>query len=151
MGLKSEVPLSDPINRVSWRRDRRMAIYHNNLQHSTTSGDSKSTGDSINRFVKEVTDDPSILDHESSKDYLVTEIGRKVHSFMLKSDMEEVNKSLTLQQLGLDSLMAIELRRWWKQVMGVEITVLEIMGSGTLDQLGAVATKKLAEKIKGSV
>lgn len=29
MGLHSEIPLDDPANRVNWRRDRRMGMYHN--------------------------------------------------------------------------------------------------------------------------
>jgi Phosphopantetheine attachment site len=48
----------------------------------------------------------------------------------------------------MDSLMAIELRRWWKQAFGFDISVLEIMGFGTPEELGKVAgegLKKFAE------
>lgn len=49
----------------------------------------------------------------------------------------------SLSGMGMDSLMAIELRRWWKQAFGLDISVLEIMGSGTLEELGKVAGQGL--------
>jgi aryl carrier-like protein len=58
-------------------------------------------------------------------------VGKKIHDLMLKPD-EEVEIDRTLAQIGLDSLMAIELRRWIKQVFGLTMSVLEIMGSGSL-------------------
>ena len=68
---------------------------------------------------------------------------------MLK-DEADLDTSLTLVQIGLDSLMAIELRRWWKQALGLEISVLEIMASGSLEALGAVAAKGLKERFAGA-
>lgn len=58
---------------------------------------------------------------------------------------------MTLSGIGVDSLMAIELRRWWKQAFGLDINVLEIMGSGTLEELGKVAAKGLREKFERKV
>ena len=95
-------------------------------------------------------DDPGILSQRSSTEYLASEIGRKIHGFMLKPDEEEVNISSSLDQIGLDSLMAIELRRWWKQAFGMDISVLEIMGSGTLEQLGKVAAERMGERLGAS-
>ena len=146
MGLRSDLPLQDPNNRTNWRRDRRMAIYHNiSLQSASSSAQSKSS--ELQLFLKHAMDDPSILSQQSSSEYLALEIGRKVHGFMLKPDEEEVDISLSLGQIGLDSLMAIELRRWWKQAFGMEISVLEIMGSGTLGQLGKAAAERMGERL----
>lgn len=147
MGLRSDVPLQDPNNRTNWRRDRRMAIYHN-ISVEFASLSSQSNSSDFQLFLKYTRDDASILSQSSSTEYLACEIGRKVHGFMLKPDEEEVNISLSLGQLGLDSLMAIELRRWWKQAFGVDISVLEIMGSGTLEQLGKVAAESLGERLR---
>ena len=146
MGLRSDLPLQDPNNRTNWRRDRRMAMYHNIFLQSASSS-SQSNSSDFQLFLKHAMDDPSILSQQSSTEYLASEIGRKVHGFMLKPDEEEVNISLSLGQIGLDSLMAIELRRWWKQAFGVDISVLEIMGSGTLEQLGKVAAERLGERL----
>ena len=59
---------------------------------------------------------------------------------MVKDDTE-VDITMSLAAIGLDSLVAIEMRRWWKQIFGLDITILEIISSGTLEELG----KKAAE------
>jgi aryl carrier-like protein len=69
---------------------------------------------------------------------------------LLKSE-EDIDISLTLAQIGLDSLMSIELRRWWKQAFGLEISVLEIMAAGTLESLGAGLSQSLKQKLTGGV
>lgn len=68
---------------------------------------------------------------------------------MLKSD-EEVDIALSLAQLGLDSLMAVELRRWWKQALGVQISQLEIMATGSLMESEKIAAETLQGKIVGT-
>lgn len=62
-------------------------------------------------------------------------------------DEADLDTSLTLKQIGLDSLMAIKLRRWWKQAMGLEISVLEIMATGSIEALGNVAAQSLKAKL----
>lgn len=52
--------------------------------------------------------------------------------------------------MGLDSLMAIELRRWWRIALGLDVSVLEIMGAGTLEELGKIAAEKLVSKSRVS-
>ena len=68
---------------------------------------------------------------------------------MLK-DEEDLDTSLTLHEIGVDSPMAIELRRWWKHAFGLDISSLRIIGRGTLDALGAVAAKGLKERLTGN-
>ena len=147
MGLRSEVPLQDPNNRTNWRRDRRMAIYHN-FSLEAVAVASQNEANEFQLFLARVKDDPELLKMQSSQNFLAAEIGKKIYSFMLRSiEGEEIDVHLSLNQIGLDSLMAIELRRWWKQAFGLDISVLEIMGSGSLEQLGKVAAQSLGEKM----
>lgn len=146
MGLRSEGDLNDPNTRTNWRRDRRMGFYHNNNEKETNTRGSSSE---LIAFLARVADDVEVLDDPQSVSYLSHEIGKKVFSLMLKPE-DDLDISLTLSQIGLDSLMAIELRRWWKQVLGLQISVLEIMATGTLEALGGVAAKSLKDKFAGS-
>ena len=57
---------------------------------------------------------------------------------------------ITPRAIGVDSLMAIELRKWWKQAFGLEISVLEMMGLGTIKELGKVAAQRLKVKLGSS-
>ena len=65
-------------------------------------------------------------------------------------DAGDVDVGMTLGAVGVDSLMAIELRRWWKRAFGLEISVLEIMGLGTIRELSKVAAQRLKVKLGGA-
>ena len=147
MGLRSELHLDDPHNRTNWRRDRRMAIYHN-VRNNDLGQNPSTTSNALNDFLSRAADDPDILGEKASSEFFAHEIGRKVLDFMLKPD-EDIDITLNLIQIGLDSLMAIELRRWWKQAFRLEISVLEIMASGTLEALGAAAAEGVRTKLVG--
>ncbi|TVY75062.1 Highly reducing polyketide synthase gloL [Fusarium oxysporum f. sp. cubense] len=143
MGLRSEGDLNDSSTRTNWRRDRRMGFYHNYNNRWPGRKDSSSR---LNKFIADATIDPRLLDEASGISLIAQEIGKKVFALMLK-DEDDLDINLTLHQVGLDSLMAIELRRWWKLTFSLEISVLELMASGTLDMLAAVAAKGLKESL----
>ncbi|KAI0378980.1 hypothetical protein F5Y04DRAFT_290700 [Hypomontagnella monticulosa] len=146
MGLRAEHDLDDPNSRTMWRRDRRMGIYHN----VRVSGPTKAAeSDALQEFLSKLTgeDGKALLKEESSLNFLGHEIGRKIYDFLLRPD-EEVDVTVTLAQMGLDSLMAIELRRWFKGAFGLTLSVLEIVGSGTLAQLAEFVAGKLLEKLE---
>ncbi|KAJ9133675.1 Thiolase-like protein [Pleurostoma richardsiae] len=144
MGLRSEVHPSDPKCQTSWRRDRRMGTYHN--VRDATASETSSSPSALKTFLARAAEEPEVLSRDDSVEYLALEIGRKIFAFMMK-DEADVDLGLTLAQIGMDSLMAIELRRWWKQTFGLEISTLEIMGSGTLRALGKLAAEGVMKKL----
>lgn len=76
---------------------------------------------------------------------LAHEIGVKVYGLVLKPG-ESVDTSLSLQQVGLDPLMATELRRWSRKLLGLQISALETMGTGSLIQLTELTSTALRNK-----
>ena len=66
------------------------------------------------------------------------------------NDEQDIDLSQTLAAIGVDSLVAIELRNWWKQSLGVEVSVLELTNSGSLKQLGELAVERLRAKYSAS-
>ncbi|KAI0900051.1 fatty acid synthase S-acetyltransferase [Annulohypoxylon nitens] len=139
LGLASTIPLSNSTNRAVWRKDRRMAAYHN---ASNGGGDAASSNETLKTFLATVKADPSLLKAAESSKTLALEIGKKLFDLLLKPQ-EDLNTSLSLVDLGLDSLVALELRAWWKQVFSFDISVLEMLGMGSLDALGQHAAEGL--------
>ncbi|KAI1497192.1 hypothetical protein F5X99DRAFT_423743 [Biscogniauxia marginata] len=145
MGLHSDTHLDDAANRVAWKKDRRMGLYHNTAKENTAEDDSNE-GNGLRDFIANATANPTQLDAPESATFLALEIGKRVYSFMLKP-IEEVDISLSLVDVGLDSLMAVELRRLWNQMFGTVISVLEIMSLGPLENFGKLAAQGLKQRL----
>lgn len=145
MGLRSEVHLNHPDCQTSWRRDRRMGMFHN-ISEDTRGDSSTLNSNAFKSFLARAALDPEILGVTANTEYLADEIGARIFRFMMEEE-EDIDTSMTLTQIGMDSLMAIELRRWWKQTFGLDISVLEIMNSGTLIGLGQAACDGLRKKM----
>ncbi|KAL9121374.1 MAG: hypothetical protein Q9187_002068 [Circinaria calcarea] len=141
LGLGSTVPLDSPVNRAIWRKDRRMGIYHN-----TAGGhvDTAASSASLKAHIASVKADISILKTADAAAFFANEIGKRLFALLLKPE-EDLNASLSLVDLGMDSLVGIELRAWWKQVFGFDISVLEMLGMGTLKALGQHAAQGLMQ------
>lgn len=121
-----------------------MGFYHNSKEESKEGNQGGSN--EFQTFLATAGEDPEILKEARHVEYPSKEIGRKVLSFMLR-DEADLDTFLTLKQIGLDSLMAIELRWWWKQAVGLEISVLESMAMGSIEALGRVAAQSLRAKL----
>ncbi|KAJ2896892.1 putative polyketide synthase [Zalerion maritima] len=149
-GMRSEKDLDDPSNKISWRLDRRMGLYHN-AHRSGAGKDTAAAVSELQAFLSRAKDDsPQILTEGSGIEFLAKEIGRKLNDFMIRAvDEDEVDVDRSPSQLGLDSLMATELRRWFSQTVGVRISVLEVMGAGSLRELGKLVGERVGERLEG--
>ncbi|KAI8933464.1 hypothetical protein NX059_009202 [Plenodomus lindquistii] len=147
MGLRSEKHLDDPNNTTNWRQDRRMGYYHNSTIENATSlgGD-----DELKQFVLRANESTEAVTSDAGKLFLAKEVGKKIFEFMMVQDADQVDPKMTLSEIGLDSLMSIELRRWMRQVFGVEVSVLEILGSHSLEGLATVLAARYVEKLERS-
>lgn len=147
IGLRSTAPLDSPSNRTSWRRDPRMALYHN-LNQSAAKSASEKTADTaddqiLECFLEQCKVEPEILDKPESIDLLSTEIGKTLFSYMLR-DRSNLDLDVPLPSLGVDSLLAIKMRNWFQRKIGVDIGVVQILNSGSLRDLGRITAKAIA-------
>jgi len=143
---QSKLPIMDSQNAILWKRDPRMAIYRN--IETTSTAEKTEAGDQLKQFLSSMMSDPSRLDQKSSADIVAEELRKCLSNFLPKGD-EEIGMTLTLSAMGIDSLVAIEVRNWWKQSLGIEISVLELLSGGSIEQLGEFAVKRLKVKYSG--
>jgi hypothetical protein len=108
MGLRSQVHLEDTNCQTARRRDRRMGMYHN-VPKEANDGSAGSSCNQLKAFISRAAEDPVLLAEQSWHDFLAEEIGRRIFRFMMKPE-EDMEIDISLTQIGLDSLMAIELR-----------------------------------------
>lgn len=138
VGLALLIPLHDPSNYVIWKKDRRMASYHNNFVVGATAGST----DILKSYLTKAQADPSILKSAEATKLFAVEIGKKLLDLLLKPQ-DDLNTSLPLLDLGLDSLVALELRAWTKQVFSFDLPMLEMLSIGSLDILGQHAANEV--------
>ncbi|USP74624.1 uncharacterized protein yc1106_01898 [Curvularia clavata] len=154
LGVRSQTPLSDPSNRIVWKNDRRMTYYFD-LDSSSDATSAAATGSdsptkAVKDFINQVLTEPSILTHPDTATFLARQIAKKIAIMLLRpiddKEDEEIDVNCSLQDVGLDSLIAIEIRSWWKATFGFEITVLQMLRAENMLALGERATEGLEAK-----
>ncbi|KAH6974491.1 hypothetical protein BKA56DRAFT_734049 [Ilyonectria sp. MPI-CAGE-AT-0026] len=139
-GFGSDKSLSHPDSRLHWKKDVRMAIWHNISDGDI--GNAGAGGDGFKAFLAGAKSDPEILTKPETVNYIALEVGKQLMKLLLRPD-DDLDITLPVQQLGLDSLVGIELRNWWRQTLGFDISVLQLLGFGTLEELGRQAVNGL--------
>ncbi|KAH8728017.1 hypothetical protein GQ44DRAFT_757464 [Phaeosphaeriaceae sp. PMI808] len=141
LGLAPTVPLSSPDSNTRLRRDVRMTYYHN-LGRGSSKAASGSAADALRIFIASVKKDPTLLGSKETADFLAAEIGKKLFNLVLAGD-QEVDITMRTADIGLDSLVAVELQAWWKLNFGFDISTLEMLSMVTLEALGKRAADGL--------
>lgn len=148
MGVKSEVHLDDPSCTTSWRRNPKMGFYHNDKPE--TMSHEGAADNALNDLLRRAAEPQgkALLGEARTAEILAHEIGQKIYDLMMRPE-EQVDISQSLADIGLDSLMAIGLRRWFRSVLGVQLSVLEIMAIASLKLLGDLTATKLLSYLHG--
>ena len=149
IGMRLTGPVLSPDNRAVWKRDVRMSIYRN-LEIAADAADdnvsSASGSDDLKRLLAAAANDPHTLTQDPSVVVISQHIGATLLGFMMKP-IEELDIKANPTSLGVDSLVAIELRNWCRQRFGLDVSVLEIMGATSIEQLGSSVAQGLAAKL----
>lgn len=148
MGLHTDQNLDDPNSRAMWRRDRRMGFYHN-VSSRTMAPGAKTRNSELREFIASLTEQNSkhLLQAQATLNLFATEIGRKIQEYLLRPD-EKIERQSKLSEMGVDSLLSVELARWFSSAFGIRMGVLEIVGSGNLERLAALTARKMLQKTR---
>ncbi|KAI2635455.1 acyl transferase domain-containing protein [Xylaria nigripes] len=155
LAMRSTLPLSSPQNRLVWRRDARLSMYHNidAETHRDNLGAENNTGPGQNdqnaevrRLLTVAETDPSAITQDAFVAQLARQTGLAFFNFMMKP-VEELDVTKPLTSFAFDSLIAIELRNWLRLRFAIEISMFEIMRSENLLALARLGAKKWASKM----
>ncbi|KAI3333750.1 hypothetical protein F4824DRAFT_470692 [Ustulina deusta] len=123
------------------KKDRRMAVF------SKETSDEKEelvSNEPLKDLLDRADEQPAVLRTNEAAQILSIEIGKKVADMLLlQPEIDMTVMNVLLRDLGMDSLVAVELRAWWRQVFRLDISVREILGMGTLGALGKFAADGL--------
>lgn len=137
-------PLSDPKNTIPWRGDPRISVFRNN-QGSAKEAPGQVT-ESLRSFVLALSTQPEKLDDSATVDFITGNIAQRISTFLMVEN-DAIDNNQTLTSMGADSLVAIEIKNWWKQTFGIDVSVLELADpSNTIEDLGRLAAKRLRKK-----
>lgn len=124
LGLAPVVPLGSPESRARLRRDARIAAYHN--VGSTGAAKAGTANDGLRTLLSGLKKDPALLSSPETTVQLAQEIGKKLFS-LLPVTNGEVDITMSTADMGLDSLVAVEMRGWWKSNLGFDISTMEML------------------------
>lgn len=86
---------------------------------------------------------------ESARDVAETTVIIR-ESFVLKlrtklhlPQEKEIDPDTHLAELGVDSLVAVDLRMWFAKELGVDVAVLQILGGSSIEEIAAKAATKI--------
>lgn len=97
-----------------------------------------------------VAHQPTELDTRSSALFLAHEIARRVLGYLMREDGQDQVETLlssSLASVGMDSLMTIEIRNWWRLAFGCQPSLLQLTSAVNFTQLGKLAARQVKERL----
>ncbi|TRX91677.1 hypothetical protein FHL15_007459 [Xylaria flabelliformis] len=134
------VGLGPVVPQIVRKKDRRMAVF------SKDTSDEKElvSNEPLKDLLAAADERPAVLKTDEAARILSIEIGKEIADMLLlQPEVGMTAMNVLLRDLGMDSLVAVELRAWWRQVFRLDISAREILGMGTLGALGKLAADGL--------
>lgn len=149
LGFRTTKPLRAPNNRVPWKREPRCALYRNMDDDAAgllAAGQGEGGGDGDDANLKAFMASMKMIPGSITEDDKVTElacfVGTTLCGFIMKP-ADDIDITAGVAALGIDSLVAIELKNWFRQRLAVNITVFEIMNAASLLGLARLVAERL--------
>lgn len=145
LGLVTTVPVTSPNNRVVWKSDVRMSIYHNINCADDSSTTTLAEKDDIASLLTAASVSPSVLEEDTATEVIGRAITAALAKFLIK-DESSIQLQLSPEKNGIDSLVAMELRNWIRQKFGIETSVMVIVQSSSLSSLADTIRQDLIQR-----
>lgn len=140
LGLCPSQDAPDSAARVPWRKDPRMSKW---LDMGSTHGPRTTARSKGAAAVLELAaNEPEKLKEASTIQLIATQVGHALCDLLMRPT-EELRPTVSPQDMGLDSLVAIELRSWISQEFAVDVPVLQLVQSPSLSHLGKAISELL--------
>lgn len=123
-----------------WITYPRLSHYLIDTQASNTVADSKQTVQPVREQLIEATTAEQVLS------IIKTCFAAKLQIVLQLTD-EEVDMNVPLVEIGIDSLVAVEVRSWFLKELQTDMPVLKILGGGSVSDLAEQASKKLPAEL----
>ncbi|KAH8884913.1 beta-ketoacyl synthase domain-containing protein [Thozetella sp. PMI_491] len=131
---------------TSWKKDSRGLFFEaaEGANHEEAKTPENAT---LKEFLASCVVSPLVLERKETVAFLAREIGAALFGFLMRG-VDEVDYNAPLRDIGVDSLVSVELRHWFRQKFGVMLTILEILNAESLMDLGERMRQRLVQRYK---
>ncbi|KAK1621893.1 polyketide synthase [Colletotrichum phormii] len=147
LGFLTTLPISSPYNHVVWKRDPRASVYHNVEDSAEAFEEASSEENSIETLLRSAATRPVVLEEEGTTSIIARAITLAMATFLIK-EKDSIKVEYSPDAVGVDSLVAMELRNWVNQKFGVEANAMTIIRSQSFLSLGDYIRLALIERFR---
>nr|AEJ54468.1 reducing polyketide synthase [Dolichousnea longissima]AEJ54469.1 reducing polyketide synthase [Dolichousnea longissima] len=123
--------------RPTWQLARSQFSSPSHSQPAQTGGASSSSTSSLPHLL---TQSPTFA---SAQNLIYTTLAQKIAEVLMKPSADDIDGTLPMARLGLDSLVAVEVRNWIARVVGVKVSMFDLIAGNSLEGLAGVVAGKL--------
>ncbi|KAJ5642948.1 uncharacterized protein N7484_005455 [Penicillium longicatenatum] len=125
------------------RQDVRLSLVREFKQDTASS--LGNTDAPLKDFLSSIAADSSVLADPTSLEILTKEISRMFCS-LLSITKEEFDPDRAISDLGVDSLVKVEIRKWWRRHLDLDISIFQISNAPSVTHLIESAVQSLGAK-----
>lgn len=149
LGMWTNKPLADPSTHVLWKRDARMSFAHTltRWKRSAKASDSDSDDEGTGAIVRMARTAPECLHEDATVQLICKAMGRAIADLFVVDVGGEILPTVLLDDLGVDSMNAVELQAWIAQHFQVDFPMFDLMHTETMWDLAVRVAELMYEEL----